>query len=426
MFEFLTRQGSKTKTGDQSVPVRRVLGFESLENREMLSVGPLLPSDFPLLSGFQDYRQSNWFEQLEVNSDSRTTEAEGIVENEWIIQLKQESLKNLYSVSKAADYFDDYGVTVIGGLGSPGTLHVKIDSAVSELQNDIFAGISSLEYYEQNYTVVSAGVSDVVNDTYADRQWYLDTINVLSAWEKTKGAGVVVAVIDSGIQLDHPDLQANIWTNPNETAGNDIDDDGNGFIDDIHGWDMNFNNSDVSDTAGHGTKMAGIIGALGNNEIGVVGVAPDVQILPIKAGTNGTISGTAVIKGINYLIKLKTEYGINICAINASFGGYRISSIYRATIMAAGNVGVMVIAATGNDASDNDLKPVDPASNNDLNNVISVAATDENDLLCSYSNYGNISVDLAAPGDITVGTSIGMSGYAFGGSGVVVQVLRQQ
>ncbi|MDR2641522.1 MAG: S8 family serine peptidase, partial [Planctomycetaceae bacterium] len=287
-----------------------------MENKEMLSVAPLL---YLTLSPDQDYLQSNWFEQLEINSEPVTTEAEGIVENEWIVQLNQESLKKLYSVSKAADYFDDYGVTVIGGLGSPGTLLIRMDASSSELQNEILSGITYLDSWEPNAVFTSTGVAGVVNDPLVKQQWYLDTINVLPAWEQTKGEGVVVAVIDSGIQLDHPDLQANIWTNPNEIAGNGIDDDDNGFIDDIHGWNTEQNNNIVQDTTGHGTKVSGIIGAVDNN-IGVVGIAPNVQILPVKTNSNGYHKSSMDIAAINYIIKLKVENNINIRVINASFG----------------------------------------------------------------------------------------------------------
>jgi subtilisin family serine protease len=220
MFDFLFHKGSKMKVGSKSAPVRRALNFESLENRELLSVAPLT---YDLLSREPDYLQSNWFEQLEERTISATIETDGIIENEWLIQFNQESLKQLYSVSKAADYLDDYGVTVICGLGSPGTLQVRVNADSISLQNKVLAGISGLEYWEPNYAIVSNSVADEVNDTYADRQWYLDTINVLPAWEKTQGESVVVAVIDSGIQLDHPDLQANVWTNLDEIPDNGLD-----------------------------------------------------------------------------------------------------------------------------------------------------------------------------------------------------------
>lgn len=245
----------------------------------MLSVAPLTY----LISSQTESEVISWFDQLEDNSIYET-ENTGNVENEWIIQLNQDALNTLTSVSKVADYLNDYGVTVLAGLGLPGLLHVRMNADTPELQYEILAGISGLDYWEQNYVANSNSVTEEVNDLFAELQWYLDTINILPAWEKTTGEGVVVAVLDSGIQLDHPDLQANIWTNPKEIPDNGIDDDGDGLIDDIHGWDMNSRTSDISDNTGHGTQVAGIIGAVGNNNIGITGIAPNVQILPVKVG----------------------------------------------------------------------------------------------------------------------------------------------
>jgi subtilisin family serine protease len=269
----------------------------------------------------QDYLQSNWFEQLEINSEPVTTETEDIVENGWIVRIKQESLTKLYSVSKSAEYLDDYGVTVIGGLGSPGTLLVRMDTGSSELQSEILSGITYLDSWELNVAFASTGVANVVNDTFANLQWYLDTINVLPAWEQTKGEDVVVAVIDTGAQINHPDLQANIWTNPGEIAGNGIDDDGNGVVDDVHGYETVYldDHNNIQDRDGHGTFVAGIIGAVGNNGIGITGIAPSVKILPINAAFGGGFFPGSVVLAMNYILKLKTEYHINICAINASF-----------------------------------------------------------------------------------------------------------
>jgi subtilisin family serine protease/fibronectin type 3 domain-containing protein len=396
-FNFTFPTKIKKTQNQKSVPSRRVLHFESLENREMLSVGPLLyltPSPEP------DYFQSDWFEQLEERSIPITTE--GVIENEWIVQLKQESLKSLYSVTKAADYLDDYGVTVIGGLGSPGTLHVCVDADSADLQTELLAGISGLEYWERNYAYVTNGVADVVNDPSASYQWYLDTINVLPAWGYTKGEGVVVAVIDSGIWIDHPDLQANIWTNLDEIPNNGIDDDDNGFIDDVHGWN---DNSSIN-TRSHGTHVTGIIGAVGDNGIGVIGIAPNVQILSINRTSNDYSTSDGGIAAINYVIKLKTECNENIKVINASFGApSNRSKIYSTVLSVAGDAGIVFVAGAGNNASDNDVLPFYPASYNDLPNVISVASTDTNDSLSSFSNYGINSVDLAAPGDSIVSTA---------------------
>ncbi|MDR1271275.1 MAG: S8 family serine peptidase [Planctomycetaceae bacterium] len=395
----------KTKTGHQSVSSCRALSFESLENREMLSVGPLL---YLTHSPEPDYLQSNWFEQLEVNSGATATES--IIENEWIVRVKEESLKNLYSVTKAAEYLDDYGVTVIGGLGSPGTLLVRMDTSSSELQSEILSGIKYLNSWEPNAVFSSTGV---VDDPLVNLQWYLDTINVLPAWETTKGEDVVVAVIDTGAQINHPDLQANIWTNPGEIPGNGIDDDGNGFIDDVHGLETVYldDHNNIQDRDGHGTFVAGIIGAVGNNGTGITGIAPSVKILPINAAWGGGFYPGSVILAMNYILKLKTVYQINICAINASFT-HSSRSTWQTEIEAADKAGIVYVAAAGNDEADldqpavkNGIIAVDPPPytfNN--NNVIYVASTNSTDELSSFSNYGVKSVDLAAPGSIIEST----------------------
>ncbi|MDR2437805.1 MAG: S8 family serine peptidase, partial [Planctomycetaceae bacterium] len=410
-FKFSLPSKVKPKTRKNIVPSRRALHLEYLENREMLSVAPLLYD-------FQAYLQSDWFEKIADNvanivpTETETAiENEGVIENEWIIQLKQEVLKTLYSVSKAADYLDDYGVTVLGGLGSAGMLHVQVDADSPKEQSEILAGISSLEYWQENSTLESSALSSVVNDPFANDQWGVNVINVTPAWNYTTGSGTVVVVLDSGVNINHVDLRNNIWTNPNEITGNGIDDDGNGFIDDIHGWNTNLNTNDIIDTYGHGSHVAGIIGAAANDNIGIAGIAPDVKILAVKAGDK-LLSMSAIITGINYAVDLKTR-GVNICAINMSFGIYGNNPALETAILAAGNVGIMAVAAAGNDALDNDIYHNIPSGYNNLDNVISVASTTVGDMeysfdaldapsgeeqLSSFSNYGINSVDLGAPG----------------------------
>lgn len=393
MTGFQLFPNKKQSKGGKPAHGRRALGFESLENREMLSVTPLsysLPQ-----STDTDYLQADWFEQLVVPVATPT--AEGAVANEWIIQINQETLKKLSSVSAAANYLDPYGITVLGGLGATGTLYVRMDTGDATLQSEVLAGLSCIDYYEQNYICANNSVAGIVNDPIAAYQWYLETINILPAWDLVTGSGAVVAVLDSGIQLDHPDLQSNIWTNPGEIAGNRIDDDGNGFIDDVHGWNTFNNSPNVSDTDGHGTSVAGIIGAVGNNGIGTIGIAPGVQLLPINASIgSGYASSVTILAGINYIIQLKTEFGVNIPVINLSFAGVCRSSTLIPAIQAANNAGIIIVAGAGNDAKNNDIYS---HNNNQFDNFITVAATDQSDRLCSFSSYGNVSVDLAAPGD---------------------------
>jgi len=255
------------------------------------------------------------------------------------------------------------------------------------------------------------------NDPLLASQWNLQNngqyagtigndINAARAWSLTTGArNVVVAVIDSGIDIHHPDLAANIWTNPNEAGGNAIDDDRNGYTDDIHGWNFVDDNNQLTDGYGHGTHVAGIIGAVGNNGLGVAGIAWQVSLLPLKVqDSRGIGSTSAVLKALNYITMMRRDHGINIVVANASWesaAGY--SLVVQEAIRAEGNVGVTFVAAAGNQASNNDAIPRYPA-NYQLPNLIAVAALSTTNTLASMSNYGGTTVDLAAPGSLIQST----------------------
>jgi subtilisin family serine protease len=203
---------------------------------------------------------------------------------------------------------------------------------------------------------------------------------------------VVVAVIDTGVDYNHQDLSANIWTNPGEIPGNGLDDDGNGFIDDVRGWDFNGNDNDPFDDNSHGTHVAGTIAAVGNNEYGVVGVNWTAQIMPIKfINANGSGTVADAIEAIQYA----TMMGARIT--NNSWGGAGFSQALKDAIVAADAAGVLFVAAAGNDGENNDILPFYPASF-DVPNIIGAAATDHFDDLAGFSNYGSSSVDLGAPG----------------------------
>ncbi|MBK1881407.1 S8 family serine peptidase [Luteolibacter pohnpeiensis] len=224
-------------------------------------------------------------------------------------------------------------------------------------------------------------------------------IEFQSAWALAKPDSdeVVVAVIDTGVDITHPDLADNIWTNPGEIAGNGIDDDGNGYIDDVHGYDFASKTATITDSGEHGTHVAGTIGATGNNEIGVIGVDYKTKILPLKVSTDGdTMQTSAVMSAINYVIALK-ESGVNIVAVNASYGGSSFSNSEYTSIKALRDAGIVICAAAGNDGTNNDSSPLYPASY-DSSNVIAVAALSQTNGLASFSNYGATSVDIAAPG----------------------------
>ncbi len=219
-------------------------------------------------------------------------------------------------------------------------------------------------------------------------------INALKAWKITKGSkDIKIAVIDTGIEYTHPDLRDNMWVNEaeaNGTAG--VDDDGNGYIDDIHGYDFANNDGDPIDGHSHGTHCAGTIGAVHNNDEGVAGVMADVTLVAVKFLTDAG-SGTTenAIKSVDYA----TKVGVDL--MSNSWGGGGFSQGLADAIQRASDAGIIFTAAAGNSRTNNDERPHYP-SNYEIDNVISVAAHTAQDELASFSCYGRTTVDIAAPG----------------------------
>ena len=219
-------------------------------------------------------------------------------------------------------------------------------------------------------------------------------IHAQDAWDlQDAAANIIVAVIDTGVRYTHEDLADNIWVNPREIPGNGIDDDGDGFVDDVHGINAINNTGNPMDDHGHGTHVSGTIGAVGNNSVGVVGVAWKVQIMACKfldSSGNGFISDA--VKCIDYA----RSKGAKV--INASWGSTSFTSqALHDAIDSARQAGIIWVAAAGNSSEDNAVDPIYPASY-DLDNIISVAATTRTDDLAFFSNYGATTVELGAPG----------------------------
>ena len=250
--------------------------------------------------------------------------------------------------------------------------------------------------------------------------WGMERIQAQPVWTNiTNGSpDVVVADIDSGVDYTHPDLAANMWVNPGEVPGNGVDDDGNGYVDDVHGIDASNGDSDPMDDHGHGTHTAGTIGATGDNGVGVVGVAWGSRILACKfldSAGSGTDAGA--IECFNYLVALK-QRGVNIRVSNNSWGGLREGAqadVLKAAIDEAGAVGILNVFAAGNAGANNDQMPFDPAGF-DSPSILVVAASNSADNRASFSNYGATSVDIAAPGDFIVSTSAGSYTFSSGTS----------
>ncbi|MDD4902554.1 MAG: S8 family serine peptidase [Patescibacteria group bacterium] len=278
---------------------------------------------------------------------------------------------------------------------------VKLDDFLSFYQKK-----SDVEYAEPNY-VYHASV--IPSDPNYSKQWYLERIRAPLAWDRIRETpNVVIAVIDTGVQINHPDLAANIWKNSGEIPGNGIDDDHNGFIDDYNGWDFVNNVPDPSPKfedglteAGvmHGTIVAGIIAAVGNNGKGISGITWQAKIMPLKVlDDKGEGRTSDVVRAIDYAINNKAAI------INLSFVGLDYSRALYEAITRAYNAGVIVVAAAGNEESQGqgynlDETPMYPACDDGENNmVIGVAATDAIDQKAVFSSYGSRCVDLAAPG----------------------------
>ncbi len=218
-------------------------------------------------------------------------------------------------------------------------------------------------------------------------------ISAEEAWAVTTGDrvnGPLIAVIDTGVDYNHPDLAANVFVNPGEIPGDGIDNDENGVIDDVHGYNAFDDHGDPMDAHSHGSHCSGTLAAVGNNSLGVVGVNWQARILPVKIfDDDGRTTADAIIRGVNYAGRMGADITSN------SWGGSRANQAIRDTFAAYPSV--THVAAAGNQGRDTDQEPFYPASY-DLPNIISVAASTRADLRASFSNFGKVSVDVAAPG----------------------------
>ncbi len=283
-----------------------------------------------------------------------------------------------------------------------------------------FAADPRVDRVEPDYIL---RVDATPNDPEFSALWGISRIRAPGAWDLTTGASsVVVADIDTGVDYAHPDLAANMWHNPGEIAGNGLDDDGNGYVDDVYGMasaDDVTDPGDPMDVQGHGTHTAGIIAGVGDNGVGVTGVAWRAGIMALRFFDAQGLGATSdAMACIDYVVAMK-ERGVNVVAINASWGSSDDSVFLRWAIQSAGDAGIVVVAAAGNGGADkigddNDVAPFYPASF-DCSNIISVAASTLQDALSEFSNFGASSVDLAAPGTSirsTVPAFVDAAGYA--------------
>jgi subtilisin family serine protease len=340
---------------------------------------------------------------------------------EFIVKVKQDrsfsnpalmALNEKHQVHALEKVFNNAEGTILDNIY---LLHVPIGSDILSIVRE-YASCPDVVYAEPNSMIFPCGIP---NDANFSKQWYLHNtgqvflnnyyghnysgipdadIDAPEAWDiETGSPDVVIAIIDSGIDYTHPDLAAKIWNNTDEIPGNGIDDDHNGFIDDVKGWDFYHNDSDPKDGHGHGTMCAGVAGASSDNGIGIAGVAWSCKIMPVEiADENWASSGALAAKGIRYA----ADNGADV--ISMSFGWYTSPSMVRDAVNYAYGKGVFLCAAAGNDNRSTKLYP------GAFENVTAAAMTNQNDSRCSPedwnapgwgSNYGDW-VDIAAPGNL--------------------------
>lgn len=302
---------------------------------------------------------------------------------------KQVSLRGLYVVETAVLEVDGVPDLLERLAGLEGLVYAEPDHVVqmAAVPNDPLYVDGRLWGFHNTGQAGGTGDRDegVVGTLDAD-------MDAPEGWGvRTDASSVVVAVIDTGVRYDHEDLAGNMWVNPGEIAGNGVDDDGNGYIDDVHGINALSDSGDPMDDHDHGTHVAGTIGGVGNNGTGVTGVAWSVQLMACKflGASGGSVSDA--IESIDYAV----AQGADI--LSNSWGGGAFNQSLKDAIVAARDAGVIFVAAAGNDTVDNDVAKTYPSSY-EVDNIVSVAATDRQDTLADFSNWGFGSVQIAAPG----------------------------
>ena len=382
---------------------------EALPPRTMLSVTPAVAA---WLEG-AGYQRVTWA--------GRDVYAEP---GEWIVSMRGVRGPAVRQVAEAAARLRkvDPALRVLGHLGTDGLFKVGAPASVGgDALRARLARLRQFEFAEPNAAVWAQGAFDQRSDPFYSSQYSLENrgtgggsvdsdIDGPEAWAAMAGAAqdVVVGVIDTGVDYTHPDLASRMWVNPFETPGNDRDDDGNGYVDDVYGADFAAGDGDPMDEHSHGTHVAGIIAAEANNGVGVSGVAPNARIMALRfLGTDGLGELDNAVKALNYAADMKRR-GVDVCVTNNSWGGADSSAALSRAVRDSGQSGMLFVAAAGNGGSDevgddNDVTPFYPASY-EATNILAVAAADSRDALARLSNYGPNTVHLAAPGMLLVST----------------------
>ena len=396
MFGWVTRGAESVKAAKGKAR----LSLEALEGRLVPAASVIAPQ---------------WFQKATV--PAVTVAVSNLPRSQWIVELKDAHTNTLRTVNDAAKYFKTPAarIDVVRGLGEKGVFLVQgfgntdaVKTAIQRLpgvksvaQNTMIQAktLSADPRFQELWGLDNQG--QVINGVPGVRDADIDFPEAFA--RATIQKQIVVGVVDTGIDYNHPDLKDSMWVNPGEIAGNNRDDDGNGFVDDVYGYDFINNDSDPMDDFGfmdtyHGTHVAGTIAATINNSVGVAGIASNAaKLMALKIfNGDGYTSTLSIITAMNYSAMMR-DRGIDIRVLNNSWGGGDYDSLEADAIKNVSDAGIMFVAAAGNDANDNDENPFYPA-NYGFAGMVSVAASDNRDELADFSNYGGTTVHLAAPG----------------------------
>lgn len=339
-----------------------------------------------------------------IGKDVASRKFAPLVRTEMVADQILVHLRDGISLDTLENIGQQYGATIERILFDERTVVVKLEAptldAVAEAVEFFGQATAAVAYAEPDYI---RRFSKTPNDTQYGELWGMTKISAPAAWDITTGNKLtLVAVIDTGMDMDHPDLISNLWNNEDEIPGDNIDNDGNGYVDDVNGWDFVDEDKNPEDADGHGTHCAGTVAATGDNANQVAGVCWSASIMPIRVGTSQGLADSDIVDGIRYAARNGAK------VLSNSYGGSGFSQTTYEAIAYANNLGAIFVAAAGNGGSDgigdnNDLFPQYPASY-ELPNIIAVAATDQDDNRAVFSNFGALSVDLAAPGVNIVST----------------------
>ena len=318
-----------------------------------------------------------------VSADEGSPPADAAYVPDRIVVKFKEGLSSAY----IAQLHASQRTTVVGEISQIGVQILSVPPGEVEAKIAALRADPRVEYAEPDYIAQPAYEP---NDPYYGNgtQWGPQKISAPQAWDLSTGdSKVVIAVVDFGVDLQHPDLATKMWTNPGEIPDNGLDDDGNDYVDDVYGWDFANDDHDPQDDYGHGTHVAGITAAATDNGVGIAGVAFNSSIMAVKVGDGTT--GTAAYSDIAYGIMYAADNGAK--AINLSLGGYFYSALLEAVVNYAWDAGCVVVGAVGNNNVSDSFYPAA------YDNVIGVSATNQNDAKASWSNYGSY-ISVAAPG----------------------------